>query len=118
MNEEQKKLLGLERIILMQAFAEAYLYRQTDKDFSDVYPDVKHEYGLLTVEHVKLLKAYLKENFNIRKLDLNECIEKAGEKAMDEKLTEYEASILINMADDVIFVHDMIDRLKSKFLNK
>ena len=25
---------------------------------------------------------------------------------------------LINMADDVMFVHDMIDRLKSKFLNK
>ena len=67
-----KKLIGMERCVVLQAIAEGYLLRTTGKHFSDEFPNVKEEYGVLVEEHLKLLKDYLSEQYTSRNLDLNE----------------------------------------------
>jgi hypothetical protein len=113
-----KKLIGMERCVVLQAIAEGYLLRTTGKHFSDEFPNVKEEYGVLVEEHLKLLKDYLSEQYTSRNLDLNECIEKSGEKVLDDKLTKYETESLIKDADLVLTTYAMVEERKRKLLKK
>lgn len=117
MENETNKLLGLERCILLQALAESYLLRTTGKHFNDAYPEVVEEYGVLLEQHIELLKGYLVEEYTARKLDLNECITKAGEEpAPAGKLTQYEVNALIRTVDTVLFTYTTVEERKQRFL--
>ena len=119
MNAEQNKVLGLERLILLQAVAESYLLKTTGKHFYEEYPGVQEEYGVLLEQHVDLLKAHLADEFASMNLNLNECIEKSGEKpAPAGKLTQYEVNALIRTADIVLFTYCTVEERKQRFLKE
>ena len=63
MENNESKLLGMERCVILQAIAENYLIRTTGKHFEEAYPEVQEEYGVLLEQHIRLLKAYLNEEY-------------------------------------------------------
>ena len=118
MNIELKKIMGIERCVVLQAIAEGFLLRTTGKHFEEEYPNVKEEYGVLTEQHIKVLKDYLKDNYESRNLDLNECIEKSGEEILKDKLTKYETEALVKDADLVLTTYVMVEERKKRLLKK
>ena len=116
MNMDIKKLIGIERCVVLQAIAESYLLRTTGKNFSEEYPELKEEYGVLNEQHALVLKQYLKDQYASRNLDLNECIMKSGEQCLDDKLTKYETESLIKDADLVLTTYVMVEERKRKLL--
>lgn len=118
MNNDMKKIIGIERCVVLQAIAESYLLRTTGKHFNEEFPDVKESYGVILEQHSQLLKKFLKEEYASRNLDINECIEKSGEKVLENELTKYEIESLIKDADLVLITYAMVEERKKKFLKK
>lgn len=119
MKMDIKKLIGIERCVVLQAIAEGYLLRTTGKHFYEEYPGVEEEYGVLYEQHIHLLKAYLIEQYASRGLNLNECIRKAGETvSLGAQLTQYETESLIKDADLVLTTYAMVEERKKRILKK
>ena len=119
MENNESKLLGMERCVILQAIAENYLIRTTGKHFDEAYPEVQEEYGVLLEQHIRLLKAYLNEEYAERNLNLNECIRRTGETAiLDDKLTDYEVKALIRNAYLVLSTYVMVEERKKKLWKK
>ena len=84
MNNDMKKIIGIERCVVLQAIAEGYLLRTTGKHFNEEFPNVKESYGVILEQHSQLLKKFLKDEYASRNLDINECIEKRKEAKLNK----------------------------------
>ena len=103
MNEEQmKKMVVVERMTILQAFAESYLMRTQKKTFKEAYPDVEDQYGVLNNQQSALLHDYLTDLYKGFGLDLNKILEEKGQKSDGKTLTEFEKEQLVRLADEQI----------------
>lgn len=119
MTEKDRKMLGFERCVILQAIAENYLIRTKGKKICNEYPELEEKYGVLADQHIHLLKEFLKEEYKARNLDLDECIVKSGEVVVTtDRLTDYERNVLIREADIVLLTYCTVEDRKKVFLKK
>ena len=103
MNEEQvKKMVAVERMTILQAFAESYLMRTQKKTFMEAYPDVPDQYGKLNDVQTALLHEYLVSFYKGLGFDLEKILAEKGQKFDGKNLTEYEKEQLVRLADEQI----------------
>ena len=114
--DELKTMLDIERMVILQALAEAYLLKKGKGSFDKAYPDVEDSYGSLNEEQIKILRTVLKEEYEARGLSLSECISKAGEDPNSDKITQYEIADLARYADMTIATMASIITRKDRLL--
>ncbi len=116
--DDMKKLLPLERMVIMQGFVESYLKKTKGKTFAEVYPDVEDVYGVLNSKQEEILHSYLVDDYKKMGLDLNELILKSGSEVVENGLSDFEKKELIRRSDDVLLlVANIFDR-KEKLYKK
>lgn len=118
MNEEKKKMLTAERMAVLQGFADYYLLKTKGKVFTDLYPDIKDEYGRLNDKQSEILHSYLVDTYKSYGLDLDGVLARAGEKFDGKNLTEFEKKELIRLADTQIGVVAVILKRKERLYKK
>lgn len=118
MNEEKKELLVAERLVILQGFVDYYLIKTTGKVFTELYPDIKDEYGLLNDKQSEILHSYLADVYNSFGLDLDSVLANVGEKFDGKNLTEFEKKELIRLADTQIGVVAAILNRKERLYKK
>ncbi|MGM9881853.1 MAG: hypothetical protein ACI31S_03305 [Bacilli bacterium] len=118
MNEDKKKILKAERIIVLQAIVDAYLNKNGKKPAREEFPFEKDEYGKLNTSQYKMLHFYLAEEFKALGLDLSEAIKAAGETETPGTLTNFELKELSRRADEILLIIAAIQDRKQALLTK
>lgn len=118
MNEEKKELLVAERLVILQGFVDYYLKKTTGKVFTDLYPDIKDEYGILNDKQSEILHSYLADVYDSFGLNLDRAIANTGEKSDGKNLTEFEKKELIRLADTQICIAASIMDRKERLYKK
>lgn len=119
-NKINKAAVLADRMVILQAFSEYYLRFYKGKSFSEMYPDVKDEYGHLNKEQEKILHDYLLNVYKTYGLDLNKILEEKNEVVKDGNiLTDFEMSELLRLADEQLLLGGIIiDRKNKLYKNK
>jgi hypothetical protein len=118
MEENERKLLGIERMAIMQGFVELYLMQTEHKTFGELYPDVEDKYGVLNEKQVGILHSYLTYVYKSFGLDLNKVLQDKGEEPKEGNLTPFEKQELNRLADEQIVTLSMILKRKEKLFKK
>lgn len=119
MNKDDiKKLLPLERMVIMQGFVEVYLQKTKGKKFGELYPDIEDTYGVLNKKQLEILHSYLVDDYKSMNIDLNEIINKSGSAVDENGLSEYEKKELVRRADSVLAtVANVFERKEKLYKN-
>lgn len=116
--EDMKKLLPLERMVIMQGFVEVYLQKTKGKKFGELYPDIEDTYGVLNKKQLEILHSYLVDDYKSMNIDLNEIINKSGSAVDENGLSEYEKKELVRRADSVLAtVANVFERKEKLYKN-
>lgn len=116
--DDMKKLLPLERMVIMQGFVEVYLQKTKGKKFGELYPDIEDTYGVLNKKQLEILHSYLVDDYKSMNIDLNEIINKSGSAVDENGLSEYEKKELVRRADSVLAtVANVFERKEKLYKN-
>lgn len=116
--DDMKKLLPLERMVIMQGFVEVYLQKTKGKKFGELYPDIEDTYGVLNKKQLEILHSYLVDDYKSMNIDLNEIINKSGSAVDENGLSEYEKKELVRRADIVLAtVANVFERKEKLYKN-
>lgn len=116
--DDMKKLLPLERMVIMQGFVEVYLQKTKEKKFGELYPDIEDTYGVLNKKQLEILHSYLVDDYKSMNIDLNEIINKSGSAVDENGLSEYEKKELVRRADIVLAtVANVFERKEKLYKN-
>ena len=114
--EDLETLLNIERMVILQGLAEAYLLKNGKGTFNEAYPNVEDNYGNLNDEQIKILRTILKEEYEARNLSLSDKIKESGEDPNSEEITKYEIRDLARFADMTIATMSSIITRKERLL--
>lgn len=119
MDEQKKKLLLADRMVILQAFVDYYLRLTKGKYFADLYPDEKDEYGRLNHKQEELLHDYLKLEYRTFGLDLDKRLQEKDAKVTEGNiLTDFEMDELVRLADELILLNGVILERKARLYDK
>jgi hypothetical protein len=119
MDENMKKLLTAERMIVFQDFADSYLRVAEKKKFAEKYPNVEDKYGVLNKEQEALLHDYLVRVYKGFGLDLEKVMAEKGAKPVEgTPLTDFEVKELVRLADEYLVLFGTQVERKEKLFRK
>ena len=118
MEDRELKLLGLERMAIMQGFVDFYLKQTEHKTFGELYPDVKDQYGILNEQQAGILHSYLIYVYKSFGLDLNKVLQEKGEEPKEGNLTPFEKQELNRLADEQLATLAMVLKRKERLYKK
>ena len=109
-----KEKLKVERYVVLQTIAEAWLKRHGKKSTAEQFK-IEDKFGTLNGAQAAALHFYLAEKYKVMGSDLNAMIEKNGEKVEKGKLSNYEWEQLVVVADEYIMFIATMEERKEKF---
>ena len=118
MNEDKKKLLVAERVVILQAFAEFYVTKTEGKTFGEAYPDIKDEYAVLNEKQMELLHYYLRDVYDSYGKNLDEVLAGKGEIFDGKELTPFEEKEIIRLADEQLALAAVVMKRKERLYKK